>query len=152
MSEDYILATTGLTKHFGGFRAVDGVSLKVRRGHIHGLIGPNGAGKTTCFNLLTKFLQPSSGQIWFKGEDITRMKAVDVARHGLVRSFQISATFTNLSVLQNVRVALQRRRRGDPFDFWRHVDALSVPTTSRWRCSIAWGSPPRPTCLPREYS
>jgi branched-chain amino acid transport system ATP-binding protein len=126
MNDDYVLTTEGLTRDFKGFRAVDGVSLRVRRGHIHGLIGPNGAGKTTCFNLLTKFLQPSAGQIWFKGTDITRLAAADVARLGLVRSFQISATFASLSVLQNVRIALLRKRRGDAFDFWRHVDALAV--------------------------
>ena len=126
MTDDYILETEGLTKDFKGFRAVDCMSLKVRRGHIHGMIGPNGAGKTTCFNLLTKFLQPSSGLIRFKGQDITRMNAADIARHGLVRSFQISATFGKLSVLENVRVAVQRRKRGDSFDFWRHKDALST--------------------------
>jgi branched-chain amino acid transport system ATP-binding protein len=126
MNDEYVLTTEALTKDFKGFRAVDGVSLRVRRGHIHGLIGPNGAGKTTCFNLLTKFLQPSAGRISFKGTDITRMAAADVARLGLVRSFQISATFASLSVLQNVRVALLRKRRGDSFDFWRHVNALAV--------------------------
>jgi branched-chain amino acid transport system ATP-binding protein len=127
MTDDkYILTTEGLTKEFKGFRAVDSVSLKVRRGHIHGLIGPNGAGKTTCFNLLTKFLQPSSGRIFFKGQDITRMEAADVARHGLVRSFQISATFGKLSVLENVRIALLRKHRGDAYDFWRHRSVLST--------------------------
>ncbi|WP_419898119.1 ABC transporter ATP-binding protein [Roseomonas sp. USHLN139] len=113
-----ILETEGLTKEFLGFVAVGDVSLKVRRGSIHGLIGPNGAGKTTCFNLLTKFLPPSRGSIRFDGRDITRMKPAEVARLGLVRSFQISAVFPHLTVLENVRVALQRARGGS-FDFWR---------------------------------
>ncbi|WP_368045420.1 ABC transporter ATP-binding protein [Pseudoroseomonas cervicalis] len=107
-----------MTKEFLGFVAVGDVSLKVRRGSIHGLIGPNGAGKTTCFNLLTKFLPPTRGSIRFDGRDITRLKPAEVARLGLVRSFQISAVFPHLSVLENVRVALQRARGGS-FDFWR---------------------------------
>ena len=118
MAEDIILATAGLSKTFRGIAAVDDVTLNVRRGSIHALIGPNGAGKTTCFNLLTKFLQPSRGSIRFNGRDITRLGAADVARLGLIRSFQISAVFPHLTVLENVRVALQRRR-GDSFDFWR---------------------------------
>jgi len=113
-----ILETEGLTKEFRGFVAVSDVALRVDRGTIHGLIGPNGAGKTTCFNLLTKFLQPSRGAIRYEGRDITRMKPADVARLGLVRSFQISAVFAHLSVLENVRIALQRGR-GASFDFWR---------------------------------
>ena len=115
---DIILRAEGLTKRFGGFVAVNGVDLAVERGTIHALIGPNGAGKTTCFNLLTKFLQPSGGTILFKGRDITRTAAAEIARSGLVRSFQISAVFPRLSALENVRIALQRRR-GDSFDFWR---------------------------------
>ncbi|AMJ62604.1 ABC transporter ATP-binding protein [Bosea sp. PAMC 26642] len=123
MTDDIILATSGLTKEFGGFTAVGGVDLKVRRGHIHALIGPNGAGKTTCFNLLTKFLSPTRGAIMFNGRDITRQKPAEIARLGLVRSFQISAVFPQLSVLTNVRIALQRKR-GDSFDFWRSEDVL----------------------------
>jgi branched-chain amino acid transport system ATP-binding protein len=115
---DAILETKGLTKEFRGFVAVNDVNLSVRRGTIHGLIGPNGAGKTTCFNLLTKFLQPTRGTITYDGRDITRMKPAEIARLGLVRSFQISAVFPHLSVLENVRVALQRSRGGS-FDFWR---------------------------------
>jgi branched-chain amino acid transport system ATP-binding protein len=116
--QDYILETEGLTKEFRGFVAVSGVDLRIRRGTIHGLIGPNGAGKTTCFNLLTKFMQPSRGSIRYDGRDITRMKPAEVARLGLVRSFQISAVFPHLTVLENVRVALQRERGGS-YDFWR---------------------------------
>jgi len=124
VSEDIILSTSGLTKEFGGFTAVNGVDLKVRRGSIHALIGPNGAGKTTCFNLLTKFLPPTKGSIVYNGRDITREKPAEIARLGLVRSFQISAVFPQLSVLKNVRIALQRRR-GDSFDFWRSDEVLS---------------------------
>jgi branched-chain amino acid transport system ATP-binding protein len=120
---DTILETTGLTKEFLGFVAVGDVSLKVRRGSIHGLIGPNGAGKTTCFNLLTKFLQPTRGTIQYDGRDITRLKPAEVARLGLIRSFQISAVFPHLTVLENVRVALQRQRGGS-FDFWRSDSLL----------------------------
>src|SRR6202046_2975665 len=123
MNEDYILVTEGLTKEFGGFSAVKNVSLKVRRGSIHALIGPNGAGKTTCFNMLTKFLNPTGGRIVYDGRDITATKPADVARLGLVRSFQISAVFPHLTALENVRVALQRTR-GDSFDFWRSKRVL----------------------------
>lgn len=123
MSEDIILSTSGLTKEFGGFTAVNGVDLKVRRGSIHALIGPNGAGKTTCFNLLTKFLAPTKGAIVYNGKDITRQRPAEIARLGLVRSFQISAVFPQLSVKTNVRVALQRKR-GDSFDFWRSEKVL----------------------------
>jgi branched-chain amino acid transport system ATP-binding protein len=118
MADDVILETEDLTKEFRGFLAVNGVRLRVRRGAIHALIGPNGAGKTTCFNLLTHFLAPTRGRIRFKGQDITGSHPADIARLGLVRSFQISAVFPHLSVLENVRVALQRKR-GTSFDFWR---------------------------------
>lgn len=121
MSE-LILETKALTKEFRGFAAVSDVNLQVRRGTIHGLIGPNGAGKTTCFNLLTKFLPVTRGSITYDGRDITAMKPAEVARLGLVRSFQISAVFPHLTVLENVRVALQRQR-GNSFDFWR-ADSL----------------------------
>ena len=122
---DTILATTGLTKEFRGFVAVNDVNLAVRTGTIHALIGPNGAGKTTCFNLLTKFLPATRGRITFKDRDITGMKPADVARLGLVRSFQISAVFGHLTALVNVRLALQRARGGS-FDFWRSEDVLGV--------------------------
>jgi branched-chain amino acid transport system ATP-binding protein len=115
---EYILETRELTKEFKGFVAVNGVGLRVKRGAIHALIGPNGAGKTTCFNLLTHFLVPTSGQIFYNGREITGSSPAAIARMGLVRSFQISAVFPHLTVLENVRVALQRRR-GASFDFWR---------------------------------
>lgn len=123
---DLALETDGLTMEFKGFRAVSDVALKVARGSIHALIGPNGAGKTTCFNLLTKFLTPTAGSIRFNGRDITRTKPADVARLGLVRSFQISAVFPHLTVKENVRIALQRHRRGDSFDFWRSQSVLNA--------------------------
>jgi branched-chain amino acid transport system ATP-binding protein len=118
------LQAKGLTKEFKGFIAVNNVDLSVKKGTIHALIGPNGAGKTTCFNLLTKFLQPTRGQITYDGRDITRMKPSEIARLGMVRSFQISAIFPDLTVLQNVRVALQRAR-GESYDFWRSDRILS---------------------------
>ena len=126
MSDDIILETRGLTKEFKGFVAVNQVDLRVRRGSIHALIGPNGAGKTTCFNLLTKFLTPSAGQILFEGHDITGETPAHIARRGVIRSFQISAVFPHLSVLENVRVALQRRLVSSSFQFWRSERTLDV--------------------------
>jgi branched-chain amino acid transport system ATP-binding protein len=120
---DIILETRGLTKEFKGFVAVSDVSLKVVRGSIHALIGPNGAGKTTCFNLLTKFLTPTRGTILFNGEDITRETPEHIARRGIVRSYQISSVFPHLTVLENVRIALQRPT-GLSFQFWRSERAL----------------------------
>ena len=125
MSDDIILETRALTKEFKGFVAVNKVDLKVRRGSIHALIGPNGAGKTTCFNLLTKFLTPTSGQIIFDGQDITAETSAHIARRGVIRSFQISSVFPHLTVLENVRVALQRQLNNS-FQFWRSERALDV--------------------------
>jgi branched-chain amino acid transport system ATP-binding protein len=123
MADDVILETRGLTKEFKGFVAVQDVSLKIRRGSIHALIGPNGAGKTTCFNLLTKFLEPTAGQILYEGADITREQPAQIARRGIVRSFQISAVFPHLTVLENVRIGLQRKL-GTSFHFWRPESSL----------------------------
>jgi branched-chain amino acid transport system ATP-binding protein len=120
-----ILETRNLTKEFKGFTAVNGVSLRVQQGHIHALIGPNGAGKTTCFNLLTKFLVPTSGQILFNGRDITAEPPAQIARQGIIRSFQISAVFPNMTVLENVRIGLQRKL-GSSFYFWKSARSLSV--------------------------
>jgi branched-chain amino acid transport system ATP-binding protein len=125
MIGDFIIETRSLTKEFHGFVAVCDVDLRVRRGHIHALIGPNGAGKTTCFNLLTKFLSPTRGQILFKGEDITAARPAALARQGIVRSFQMSAVFSHLTVLENVRIALQRTL-GTSFYFWRRASSLGV--------------------------
>ena len=123
MSQEFILETRDLIKEFKGFVAVNGVNLQVKRGQIHALIGPNGAGKTTVFNLLTKFLIPSSGKILFNDKDITGEKPAQIARKGIVRSFQISATFPNLTVVENVRIALQRSA-GLSMQFWRSERVL----------------------------
>lgn len=127
MSPEFVLETRGLTKEFRGFTAVDSVDLRVQKGHIHALIGPNGAGKTTVFNLLTKFLTPTRGEIHYLGKPITGLQPNEIARLGLVRSFQISAVFGHMSVVENVRVALQRKLRNS-FHFWkseRSLDALN---------------------------
>lgn len=121
---DVILETKRLTKEFKGFIAVSDVNLQVQRGHIHALIGPNGAGKTTCFNLLTKFLVPTSGHILFNGKDITAAQPAQIARQGIIRSFQISAVFPHLTVLENVRIGLQHRL-GTSFHFWKSEESLS---------------------------
>ena len=123
MPVDFILETRSLTKEFKGFIAVNNVDLKVQRGHIHALIGPNGAGKTTFFNLLTKFLTPTRGSITFNGIDITFEKPAQTARRGIVRSFQISAVFPHMTVLENVRAALQRNE-GTSFHFWKAESTL----------------------------
>ncbi|NRP36877.1 Daunorubicin/doxorubicin resistance ATP-binding protein DrrA [Marinobacterium sp. xm-d-579] len=123
MSADYVLQTKNLIKEFKGFTAVDNVNLNIERGSIHALIGPNGAGKTTVFNLLTKFLIPTSGQILFNGNDITNMRSAEIARRGVIRSFQISAVFPHLTVLENVRIALQRKE-GNSFHFWKSDKVL----------------------------
>lgn len=125
MNNNYILETQSLSRNFNGFVAVDDVDLKIKRGEIHALIGPNGAGKTTCFNLLTKFLRPSAGKIFFNGREITGMSPTHVARKGVVRSFQISAVFPHLTVLENVRIALQRKR-GDSLHFWKTDNSLRL--------------------------
>ena len=124
MANDFILETSGLTKEFKGFAAVMDVNLQVQRGHIHALIGPNGAGKTTVFNLLTKFLQPTRGKITFNGQDITNEEPAQIARRGVIRSFQISATFGHMTAIENVRVALQRKL-GTSYHFWRPVSSLN---------------------------
>ena len=121
---DIILETRNLTREFKGFIAVNQVNLQVQRGHIHALIGSNGAGKTTCFNLLTKFLIPTSGQILFNGQDITALESAQIARMGIIRSFQISAVFPHLSVLENVRIGLQRNM-GTSFHFWKSEATLN---------------------------
>jgi branched-chain amino acid transport system ATP-binding protein len=121
----FVLETENLTREFSGYVAVNNVSLKIARGTVHALIGPNGAGKTTCFNLITKFIEPSSGAIRYNGRDITRARPAAVSRMGMARSFQISATFPHLTVLENVRVALQRAT-GMTYCFWRDERALDV--------------------------
>lgn len=134
MSE-VILETRRLTKQFRGFTAVSDVNLSVKRGSIHALIGPNGAGKTTCFNLLTKFLEPTSGSIHFNGRDITAYRPAQIARRGIIRSFQISAVFPHLTPLQNVRLGLQRAL-GTSFHFWKSERSL-LPLDARARELLA---------------
>jgi branched-chain amino acid transport system ATP-binding protein len=125
MPEEYIIETQNLCKDFKGFSAVTAVDLRLRPGTIHALIGPNGAGKTTCFNLITKFLTPTKGRIFFKGQEITKLDPAQIARLGMVRSFQISAVFLGLTALENVRVALQRKL-GTSYHFWRSEKSLDV--------------------------
>lgn len=122
---EHILETSGLTKEFKGFTAVDDVNLKVKRHHIHALIGPNGAGKTTVFNLLTKFLIPTRGTIKVNGRDITSAKPAEISRMGVIRSFQISAVFPSMTARENVRVALQRKL-GTSFHFWKSMSSLNA--------------------------
>ncbi|MBK1852072.1 MULTISPECIES: ABC transporter ATP-binding protein [unclassified Marinobacter] len=124
MSDQYVLETRNLVKEFKGFIAVNDVNLQIQQGHIHALIGPNGAGKTTVFNLLTKFLIPTRGQILFNGEDITSTKSAQIARKGVVRSFQISAVFPHMTALENIRVALQGFE-GTSYSFWKSGASLN---------------------------
>lgn len=124
MSDPYVLETRNLVKEFKGFVAVDDVNLQIQKGQIHALIGPNGAGKTTVFNLLTKFLIPTRGQILFNGQDITPLKSAEIARKGMVRSFQISAVFPHMTALENIRVALQSFE-GSSFSFWKSGASLN---------------------------
>lgn len=119
-----ILETRGLTKDFKGFTAIKDINLAVKQGSIHALIGPNGAGKTTFFNLLTKFLTPTSGSIIFEDKDITHRKPADIAQNGIIRSFQISSVFPHLSARNNVRIALQRKL-GVSYHFWRPLKILT---------------------------
>jgi len=125
MANDVILETRNLTKAFKGFTAVNEVNLTVQRGSIHALIGPNGAGKTTFFNLLTKFLTPTAGTILYNGRDITAMKAEQIADLGVIRSFQISAVFPHMTVLENVRIGLQRKL-GTSYHFWKSEKTLDT--------------------------
>jgi branched-chain amino acid transport system ATP-binding protein len=122
---EYVIETQKLTKEFLGFVAVNDVNLKVKRHTIHAIIGPNGAGKSTCFNLITKFLTPTKGKILFNGIDITNQTPSQIAREGIVRSFQISAVFPHMSVLENVRIGLQRQL-GSSFHFWKSDQTLGV--------------------------
>jgi len=123
--DDCILKTENLTKSFAGFTAVSNVNLHVKRGTIHALIGPNGAGKTTCFNLLTKFLEPTQGSIKFNDLDITKEKPAQIAKRGIIRSFQISAVFPHMTALENVRIGLQQEL-GTSLFFWKSEKSLDV--------------------------
>ena len=141
---DVILETNSLTKEFKGFTAVSDVNLAVRRGSIHALIGPNGAGKTTCFNLLTKFLEPTSGVIRFNGHDITREQPAQIARRGVIRSFQISAVFPHLTLMENVRIGLQRKL-APPFISGAASAACASSMPAPWSCSPKWAWKTWPT-------
>ena len=109
--EQPLLQVCDLVRRFGGLKAVDGLSFAVRKGDIHGLIGPNGAGKTTTFSLISGYYTPTSGRILYCGRDITGRRTSDLARAGLVRTFQGSILFHELSVLDNVRVGCHRGAR-----------------------------------------
>jgi branched-chain amino acid transport system ATP-binding protein len=106
-SQDIVLETRNLSRHFGGLKAVDGVNLQVRAGDFHSIIGPNGAGKTTLFNLLCGVLPPSGGQIFLRGQEITGAPPHRLAHLGVGRSYQITNIFPTLTVLENVRLAAQ---------------------------------------------
>lgn len=125
MGKKYVIETQGLTKNFMGFTAVDDVNLKIREGTVHAVIGPNGAGKSTLFNLITKFHQPSAGKITLKGSDITRVRPANLAQKGMVRSFQISAIFPEMTVLENVKVA-RLRKYGAPSRFWESLGSMNA--------------------------
>jgi branched-chain amino acid transport system ATP-binding protein len=149
MGDEFIIETRGLTREFNGFYAVRDVDLRVRRGHIHALIGPNGAGKTTCFNLLTKFLPPTRGQILYQGRDITAARPAEVARSGIVRSFQVSAIFPQSSVLENVCIALQRPL-GTTFHFWKSGATLAALKPRAMQLLEEVDLAPFATCLATE--
>ncbi len=123
MAVDTILEVEDLTKAFGGLRAVDGMSFRVRRGLITALIGPNGSGKTTTFNMISGHLKPTSGKIFFEGERIDGKPPYYIARLGLARTFQNLEIFGHLSVLENVLLAIQSR----------HLVRL-------WECILRWPS------------
>ncbi len=125
MGEGILLDARGLVKQFGGLTAVNDVSLQVRAGALHSIIGPNGAGKTTLFNLLSGGLKPTRGQVFFKGQDLTRLPAYRIAHLGVGRSFQITNIFPNLSVLENVRLAAQAMGR-DNFKLWQPADRFAA--------------------------
>ena len=117
-----LLRTEGLTKTFGGLRAVDGVDLSIAEGQVQSIIGPNGAGKSTFFNLLAGSLMPSSGRIWFRGRDIAALPHYAVSRLGIVKTYQITTIFKNLSVYENVRIAVQARHT--TYNFWTRAGKL----------------------------
>ncbi len=141
---DTILQTTGLTKEFKGFTAVSDVNLAVRRGSIHALIGPNGAGKTTCFNLLTKFLVPTAGSIVFNGQDITQEQPAQIARRGVIRSFQISAVFPNFTLLENVRLGPAAQAGHRPTTSGAAAKACTSSMTGPASCWPRWAWRPWP--------
>ncbi len=128
MPDDALLRTEQLTRAFGSLLAVDRVNVSVRRGELRSIIGPNGAGKTTFFRLISGEMRPSSGRIWFDGRDITGLPQHQVARLGVAKSYQITNVFPHLTVLENVRVAVQGHARA--YDFWSKASDLR---DVRWR-------------------
>ncbi|MFH1481222.1 MAG: ABC transporter ATP-binding protein [Pseudomonadota bacterium] len=116
---EYILEIRGLAKAFGALRAVDRVNITVSKGEMAAIIGPNGAGKTTLFNLITGTLKPTSGEILFKGKNIARLPPHEICRRGIVRTYQITQIFPKLTVLENVRLAVQFKRKGASFKLFR---------------------------------
>lgn len=114
-----VLETRRLTKQFGGLAAVNGVDYGVEPGELSSIIGPNGAGKTTFFNMIAGDLPPTSGQVIFKGEDITRLSSFERSHRGIGRTYQITNIFPGLSVLENVRIAAQSRKT--VFNMWTGV-------------------------------
>ncbi len=108
-TSDIALQASDIVKSFAGFTALGGLSLQIRTGSIHAVIGPNGAGKTTLLGVFSGFIRPTSGSVHFDGRDITNADAADVARMGIVRSFQINSIFPHMTALDNVKVALQAR-------------------------------------------
>jgi branched-chain amino acid transport system ATP-binding protein len=119
----YAVETQALHKDFAGFRAVNGVDLRLEAGQVHALVGPNGAGKTSLFNLLTGFLAPTSGRVLLFGDDVTGLRPDRIAMRGVARSFQITSLFEELSVVEHVALALQSRT-GIGFGFWRDEAVL----------------------------
>jgi branched-chain amino acid transport system ATP-binding protein len=127
MPDRPLLRIEGLSKRFGGVPAVADVSLDIAEGEIHAVIGPNGAGKTTFLNLLSGELKPTSGQIWFKGQNVTGWPPDALARAGLGRSFQHSSVMQNFSMFENVRLAAQSRS-GASFGMFKSADRLTSVT------------------------
>ena len=119
-----VLDVNGVSKHFGGIRAVSGANLSVQSGEIHALIGPNGAGKTTLFNLVSSLYRPDEGTIRLNGQDVHGLPVQDICQRGLARSFQITSLFNGSSIYENIRLSLQARHSGR-FNIWRDVDSYS---------------------------
>ena len=113
MESDILFETINLSKHFGALAAVDGVNMQIRRNTLHAIIGPNGAGKTTFFNLLSGNLKPTSGQVFYNGQDITGQPIHRMIHLGIGRSFQITNVFPNLTVYENIRLASQAMEKGN---------------------------------------
>jgi branched-chain amino acid transport system ATP-binding protein len=119
-----ILTTEGVTKNFGGLRAVDGLDLAIEEGKLTSVIGPNGAGKTTLFNLITGMIRPDRGRVFFRGEDITHLPIHQIVRRGISRSFQILNLFNELTLFENVWLGVQAQQGHGP-ELLTHADTLT---------------------------